>query len=62
MVKFQGVDYFDIESLLSEEETLVRDTVREFTDDHILPIIEKHNRAGSFPIELIPKMADLGMF
>ena len=62
MVKFQGVDYFDIESLLSEEETLVRDTVREFTDDHILPIIEKHNRAGSFPIELVPKMADLGMF
>ncbi|HYQ87211.1 MAG TPA: acyl-CoA dehydrogenase family protein [Bacteroidota bacterium] len=62
MVKFQGVDYFDIESLLSEEETLVRDTVREFTDDHILPIIEKHNRAGTFPIDLVPKMADLGMF
>jgi glutaryl-CoA dehydrogenase len=62
MVKFQGVDYFDIESLLSEEEILVRDTVREFTDDHILPIIEKHNRAGSFPIDLVSKMADLGMF
>ena len=62
MVKFQGVDYFDIQSLLNEEETLVRDTVREFTDDHILPIIEKHNRAGTFPVELVPKMADLGMF
>ena len=62
MVKFQGVDYFDIQSLLNEEETLVRDTVREFTDDHIIPIIEKHNRAGTFPVELVPKMADLGMF
>jgi len=62
MPKFQGVDYYNIESLLSEEEILVRNTVREFVDDHVIPIIEKHNRAGSFPAELIRKMADLGMF
>lgn len=62
MVKFQGVDYYNVESLLSEEELLVRNTVREFVDDEILPIIEKHNRAGTFPIDLVKKMADLGMF
>ncbi len=62
MIKFQGVDYYNIENLLSEEEILVRNTVREFVDDHVLPIIEKHNRAGTFPIELVRKMADLGMF
>ena len=62
MTKFQGVDYYNIESLLSEDEILVRNTVREFVDDHVLPIIEKHNRAGTFPMELVRKMADLGMF
>src|ERR1043166_1684211 len=62
MPKFYGVDYYDIASLLSEEELLVRDTVREFVDDHVLPIIEKHNRAGTFPFDLVPKMAELGMF
>ncbi|HMD14698.1 MAG TPA: acyl-CoA dehydrogenase family protein, partial [Bacteroidota bacterium] len=62
MTKFQGVDYYNIETLLSEEEILVRNTVREFVDDNVIPIIEKHNRAGSFPKELVPKMAELGMF
>jgi len=62
MQKFQGVDYYDLDGLLSEEEILVRDTVREFTDDNILPIIEKNNRAGTFPLDLVPKMAELGMF
>lgn len=62
MQKFQGVDYYNIESHLSEDELLVRSTVREFVDDHVLPIIEKHNRAGTFPMHIVPKMAELGMF
>ncbi len=59
MQKFEGVDYFNIESLLSEEEIMVRDSVREFVSAEIIPIIEKHNREGKFPIDLIPKMAEL---
>ncbi|MCZ6775019.1 MAG: acyl-CoA dehydrogenase family protein [Ignavibacteria bacterium] len=62
MPKFQGVDYYDIDSLLSEEELLVRNTVREFVDENVIPIIEKHNRAGTFPMELVGKMAALGLF
>ena len=62
MTKFQGVDYYSLDDSLSEDEVLVRNTVREFVDDNILPIIERHNRAGSFPMDLIPKMAELGMF
>jgi glutaryl-CoA dehydrogenase len=62
MPKFQDVDYFGIGGLLSEEEILVRNTVREFVDAHVLPIIEKHNRAGTFPMELVGKMAQLGLF
>lgn len=62
MPKFQGVDYMNVDSLLSEEELLVRNTVREFVDDNVIPIIEKHARAGTYPMDLIPKMAELGLF
>jgi glutaryl-CoA dehydrogenase len=62
MAKFQGVDYFSTDSLFSDEEILVRQTVREFVDEKIIPIIEKHNRAGTFPMETVPAMAELGLF
>src|ERR1041384_4313301 len=58
----QGVDYYDITGLRAEEEVLVRDTVREFVEGEVLPIIEKHNRAAPFPIALVEKMAELGVF
>lgn len=62
MPKFQGLDYFNLSELFTEEEKLVRNTVREFVEDNILPKIEKHNREGTFPAELVPKMAELGIF
>jgi glutaryl-CoA dehydrogenase len=62
MPKFQGVDYYDVDASLSEEEILVRNTVRKFVDDNVLPVIEKHNRAGTFPAQLVKGMADLGLF
>ena len=62
MPKFQGVDYYQIDDLLSDEEKLVRNTVREFVDERILPVIEKHNREGTFPKDLVPAMAELGLF
>ena len=62
MSKFEGVDYFNIDSLLSEEEKMVRDTVREFVSNEIIPIIEEQYLAGTFPKQLIPKMAELSLF
>lgn len=62
MSRFQGVDYFQLDDLFSEEELLVRKTVREYVDQKVLPIIEKHYEDGTFPICLIPQMAELGMF
>lgn len=62
MPKFQGVDYYNLDELHSQDETLVRNTVREFVDENVIPIIEKHYRAGTFPMDLIPKMAELGLF
>ncbi len=62
MKKFQGIDYFNIEDLLSEEEILVRNSVREFVDEEVVPIIEESYQDGTFPMDIIPKMAELGLF
>ena len=58
---FNGVDYFNIESLLSSEQKLIRDTVRDFVSAEITPIIEKHYMEGTFPIHLVKKMSELGL-
>jgi glutaryl-CoA dehydrogenase len=57
-----GVDFLDFDSLLSDEEKLVRQTAREFVEAEIFPIIEECNREGKFPTQLVPLMADLGFF
>lgn len=62
MAKTNFVDYYNVESLFSEEEILVRNTVRDFVEDKVLPIIEKHYHDGSFPFFLVEEMANLGMF
>jgi glutaryl-CoA dehydrogenase len=62
MQKFVGADYFNIESLLSEDEKMIRDTVREFVSAEIIPIIEKYNREAKFPQQLVEKMASLGLY
>jgi glutaryl-CoA dehydrogenase len=62
MTGFMGVDYYNIESLLSQEETMIRNTVREFVSGEVIPIIEEYNRKSEFPMHLIPKMAELGLF
>ncbi|MGD2113965.1 MAG: acyl-CoA dehydrogenase family protein [Acidobacteriota bacterium] len=62
MSRFPGVDFIELDGLLSEEERMVRDTVRQFVDDKVLPIIEECNEEGRFPMELIPEMGELGFF
>jgi glutaryl-CoA dehydrogenase len=61
-IKFRGVDFLEFDTLLSDEERLVRDTSRQFIEDNLIPIIEECNRAGRFPRELVKPMADLGFF
>ncbi len=58
---FKGVDYTEIESDLSAEERLTRDTVRRFVDEKVLPVIEEAYLEGRFPAELVPEMAELGV-
>jgi glutaryl-CoA dehydrogenase len=60
--RFTGVDFYDSDSLLAEEERAVRDTVRLWVDEHVMPIIGECYLAGRFPRELVPGMAELGLF
>jgi len=60
---FQGVDFLELDSLLSDEERAARDTVRAFVSNEFLPCIQEHVRQdGSFPMDLVPKLAELGLF
>jgi glutaryl-CoA dehydrogenase len=59
--RFAPLDLYAVEDLLTEEERLVRDTVRAFVTDRVLPVIEDHFRAGTFPNDLIPAMAEMGL-
>ncbi len=59
---FPGVDFYAIEELLSEDERAVRDLVRSFVDEEVLPVIEACAWEGRFPRELVPKMAALNLF
>src|SRR5215831_9230705 len=56
------LDFFNIDSLLSEEERAVRASVRAFVDEHVLPVIGKCYVEGRFPREIVPKMAELGVY
>jgi glutaryl-CoA dehydrogenase len=56
------LDFYDIDSVLSEEERAVRDSVRRFVDERVLPVIGKCYVEGRFPKEILPEMAELGVF
>jgi glutaryl-CoA dehydrogenase len=62
MQAFHELDLYGMNGLLTEEERLVRDSVRRFVDDEVLPVIEEHNRAGTFPRHLVPTMGEMGLF
>ncbi|HJV34500.1 acyl-CoA dehydrogenase family protein [Geomonas sp.] len=59
---FKGIDYYDIESELTDQARLIRDTVRDFVDREFLPVVREHYRAGTFPVELAATMGKLGLF
>ncbi len=55
-------DLYRIDDLLSADERAIRDTVARFIDKEYLPIVGKHFRNHTFPSEVIPKLADMGVF
>ncbi len=62
MSGFEGVDFYDLDSSFSEEERMIRDTVRQWVEDRVMPLIGEAYIERRFPRELIPEMGELGMF
>ena len=61
-MKLTGLDYFNLSNHLSDNECMVQQTTREFVDKEIIPIIDEHFEAGTFPDNLISKIANMGFF
>jgi glutaryl-CoA dehydrogenase len=62
MPRFPGVDYIQFDSLLTEQERLVRQTARQFVDDRVSPLVRDAFNTATFPKQLVPEMAALGFF
>jgi glutaryl-CoA dehydrogenase len=62
MHAFQELDYLDFSDCYTEDERMVRDTVRNFVSERFLPLVQEHWEAGTFPTELTPELAQLGVF
>jgi glutaryl-CoA dehydrogenase len=59
---YEALDYCDVDALLTDEERLVRDTARRFVEDEFQPLIVEAYRSGTFPMQLVPRLAALGFF
>ena len=62
MSRYEGVDFYNIEKHLNEEEIMVRDLVRDWVDEKVIPIIEDYYTKGTFPMELISEIGEMGLF
>ena len=60
-MKYDPPDFFDIEDELTEDERMIRDAVRSWVTERVLPTVADCYLAGTFPTELIPEMAELGL-
>ncbi len=61
MPAYKGIDFYQFEEMLSDEERSIRDTVRQFVDRRFLPLVREHFAAGTFPVELVPELGELGL-
>jgi glutaryl-CoA dehydrogenase len=57
---YAGVDFYRLDDLLTEDERQIRDVVRDWVEDKVVPIIERHYQAGTFPLELVREMGSMG--
>jgi len=62
MPTFEAADFYNLEELLTADERRIRDAVRHWVQERFLPVVAHHYRDGTFPMELVPEMAKLGVF
>ena len=61
MPRFTGVDFYDIDSLLQEDEIQIRNHVRDWVEERYLPLIEDAYEKAYFPTDVIPEVAEMGL-
>jgi len=61
MAKYKGVDFMNLDTLFSKEELMLRETVRKFVEEEIMPIITEHHRNCTFPMELVRAFGEMGL-
>ncbi|MDH3270615.1 MAG: acyl-CoA dehydrogenase family protein [Gemmatimonadota bacterium] len=61
MARFEGIDFYNLDALFSEEERMVRDTIRSWVEDRLMPVIGQAYIQRKFPTELIPELGELGV-
>ncbi|QYH38376.1 acyl-CoA dehydrogenase [Algoriphagus sp. NBT04N3] len=59
---FEGVDFLDLDDLLTEEHKLIRGSIRDFVKKEISPYIEDWAQKAHFPYEIVKKFGDVGAF
>jgi len=62
MQPFTALDFYDLDDQFSEEELMVRDSVRQWTSERWMPLVQEHYEAGTFPLELADELGELGVF
>ncbi len=60
--QFQGVDYYQVDDLLTGEHKLIRNSVRDWIKKEVSPIIEEYAQRAEFPSQILPGLADMGAF
>ncbi|MDP7561073.1 MAG: acyl-CoA dehydrogenase family protein, partial [Planctomycetota bacterium] len=61
MASFTELDFYNLSSLLAEDDLMVRDMVRSYCTDKLMPIVAEHWEAGTFPTPVIKEMGELGL-
>lgn len=61
MASYESLNYMDEDTLFSEEEIAVRNSVRDFISEEVMPVLQEANRKETFPMQLIPRFAEMGL-
>jgi len=58
---YQSLDFMDMDSMFSEEELLMRSSVRDFVSSEVIPLLQDAHRKEEFPVDLVPRFGELGL-
>ena len=61
MAQYESLNYMDSDSLYSDDELMVRQTIRDFVEEEVIPTLQDAHRTEEFPKQLIPRFGEMGV-